>query len=124
MSKQIHFVVYYDIDEKKYYLDDETLMAKFGNVAWFDTELDDWVTPQSNEEETLDFVINDELATVLQPDGAMYFAEDGSFGSATGIEILDTSGWTEADWERIDTARDDSRALVARMIANEKRGEN
>jgi hypothetical protein len=124
MSKQIHFVVYYDIDEKKYYLDDETLMVKFDERAWFDDELEEWVRPEGIEESALDYAINNELATILQPDGAMYFAEDGSFGTAKGIQILDTGKWSEEDWERIDNASDGERAQVARTIANEKREDN
>jgi hypothetical protein len=67
MSKQIQFVVYYDTEDKKFWLDDETLMSKFGTASWFDTELEEWVQPENDEEEELDFAINNKLANILQP---------------------------------------------------------
>jgi hypothetical protein len=46
-----------------------------------------------------------------------YFAEDGNFGSAEGIAILDTTYWTEDDWMEIEGASDYERVGVARSIA-------
>ena len=30
-----------------------------------------------------------------------YFAKDGSYGHAEGIEIIETEKWTEDDWDLI-----------------------
>ena len=46
-----------------------------------------------------------------------YFAEDGNFGNADGIAILDTSQWTEDDWMEIESSEDYARADTARQIA-------
>lgn len=45
-----------------------------------------------------------------------YFAEDGSFGSADGMVILDTSKWSAVDWERVEQAGDDLRSTAAQAI--------
>jgi hypothetical protein len=50
-----------------------------------------------------------------------YFAEDGTYGNAKGLLVLDTELWTEDDWHKIDTASDNERATVALSIANEKK---
>lgn len=52
---------------------------------------------------------------IASPNGT-YFAEDGSFGSASQIVVIDTSAWTEHDWELIDNASDAERVYVAREI--------
>ena len=46
-----------------------------------------------------------------------YFAKDGSFGSAKGLECIDTTHWTEKDWERVEYASDNKRIQVAKRIA-------
>ena len=46
-----------------------------------------------------------------------YFAKDGSFGEDPDILIVDTSDWTDDDWERIEDAADYDRVHVARAIA-------
>jgi len=119
MTKQIHFVVYYDPSDNKFWLDDSTLMAKFDDRAWFDDEADEWVRPADEEEEQLDRIINDRLALMTQPSGT-YFATDGSFGNADGLEIVDTDDWDEDDWEMIENASDSERPALARHIANVK----
>jgi dihydrodipicolinate reductase len=46
-----------------------------------------------------------------------YFAMDGDYGFAHGLVVIDTSGWTEKDWDRIENATDDDRIVVALNIA-------
>jgi len=45
-----------------------------------------------------------------------YFAYDGSFGSAEELTILDTTEWTDEDWELIDFSTDMERSDVAQKI--------
>jgi len=52
-----------------------------------------------------------------------YFAADGNYGDASGLVVVDTSEWTEADWVRIDEAMDDERPEIAEQI-NETRMNN
>ena len=46
-----------------------------------------------------------------------YFAEDGNYGSADGLVIVDTSDWTEDEWEIIDGALDCDRPIIARSLS-------
>lgn len=46
----------------------------------------------------------------------IYFAVDGSYGSADGMAVFDTSGWTDADWAEIEIASDSERLARAREI--------
>lgn len=48
-----------------------------------------------------------------------YFAMDGNYGSAHGLVVIDTSGWTDKDWDRVESATDDDRFIVAVAIAEE-----
>lgn len=51
---------------------------------------------------------------------ALYFAEDGSWGNAEDILILDedaTDHFTQAVWERISDASDNERLDIARHFA-------
>lgn len=45
-----------------------------------------------------------------------YFAVDGSYGHAEGIEIIETEKWTEDDWDLIAETADSERAAFARDI--------
>lgn len=49
-----------------------------------------------------------------------YFAEDGAYGNASGMVIIDTEDWTVEDWDLIDNTQDWDRPRVAREIANTK----
>lgn len=42
-----------------------------------------------------------------------YFAADGSYGDAHGLIILDTRGWGNDDWNKIDASPDGERIIVA-----------
>jgi hypothetical protein len=46
-----------------------------------------------------------------------YFASDGSFGDANGMTIVDTSLFTDEDWETIDECYDWERPAMAERIA-------
>lgn len=43
----------------------------------------------------------------------LYFAKDGSYGSASDLTILNTEHWTEEDWQEIEQASDMTRWHVA-----------
>lgn len=47
-----------------------------------------------------------------------YFAKDGSFGSAEGLVIIDTSDWTDDEWADIDFAIDANRPLIALSLSS------
>ena len=56
-----------------------------------------------------------EQATVTR--GLSYFAEDGNYGNADGILVLETTLWSELDWQMVDEVSDGARPTVARLIA-------
>ena len=57
------------------------------------------------------------LQSIIAPKGS-YFASDGSFGSTDQlIIVMDTTNWTEQDWQDIEEASDSERASVAHEIA-------
>lgn len=37
-----------------------------------------------------------------------YFAADGSWGDASGLTIIDTTAWTDEDYEKLDGASDEN----------------
>jgi len=45
-----------------------------------------------------------------------YFAEDGSYGDAKNLRIIDTSEFTEEEWEIISNANDILRHKLAFVI--------
>lgn len=47
-----------------------------------------------------------------------FFAQDGSWGDATGMVIIDTRGWTSEDFDDVDNANDDERQDVALAISD------
>ena len=46
-----------------------------------------------------------------------YFAQDGSYGDAAGIVILDTRAWSNVDWDRVQSAMDYRRVAEAVEVA-------
>jgi hypothetical protein len=52
------------------------------------------------------------------PKTESYFASDGSFGDADDFAVVDTSSWTDSDWEEIEDSYDWERPAVARAIAS------
>lgn len=47
-----------------------------------------------------------------------YFAEDGNFGEADGLVIIETSSWKDTDWAEIDETSDENRPKTAEIISN------
>lgn len=45
-----------------------------------------------------------------------YFATDGNYGSADGYVVMETTHWNDIDWEIIESADDEYRPIVARLI--------
>jgi hypothetical protein len=45
-----------------------------------------------------------------------YFAEDGNYGDAVGLLVLETTYWREIDWEILEAASDSQRVNVAKLI--------
>jgi hypothetical protein len=54
--------------------------------------------------------------------GGIYFASDGNYGPADGLVVVDTTWWSDTDWEVIEEAKESHRAVVAWAIARDKRG--
>jgi hypothetical protein len=48
--------------------------------------------------------------------GLTYFAQDGSYGDASGLTVIDTTLWIELDWEGISEVPGGKRPMVARLI--------
>lgn len=55
--------------------------------------------------------------------GQTYFAFDGSYGDSDHLVTIDTSDWTEDDWNEIDSASDDRRRTTALAIARRRSGQ-
>lgn len=45
-----------------------------------------------------------------------YFSADGNYGDAESLTVVDTSNWTNEDWDTIDETVDYQRVIVARQI--------
>jgi hypothetical protein len=45
-----------------------------------------------------------------------YFAEDGSYGDASGILVMETTHFSELDWQMLEDCSDEQRTTVARLI--------
>lgn len=58
--------------------------------------------------------------TTGEVENLTYFATDGSYGDASGLTVVDTTGWDTTYFEVFDYVRDDSRADVARLICELK----
>lgn len=48
---------------------------------------------------------------------AHFFSNDGSYGDADGILVVDTDTWTDEDWRDINDASDSTRLDIAKDIA-------
>lgn len=48
---------------------------------------------------------------------AHFFSNDGSYGDAEDLLIVDTDNWTDEDWRDIDDASDMTRLDIAKDIA-------
>lgn len=47
-----------------------------------------------------------------------YFATDGNYGDSAGMVLLDTSDWTDEQWDEIEEASDYDRVNVAIKLSN------
>jgi hypothetical protein len=45
-----------------------------------------------------------------------YFAEDGNYGNADGLTIMETTHWNELDWQIVEEASEWARPEVARVL--------
>lgn len=45
-----------------------------------------------------------------------YFSPDGNYGSANDLAVIDTTNWTDKDWERVEECNDNDRLDIARII--------
>jgi hypothetical protein len=45
-----------------------------------------------------------------------YFAEDGNYGNADGLTIMETTHWDDTDWAIIESASEWARPEVARVL--------
>ena len=52
-----------------------------------------------------------------------YFALDGNYGDASGLTIIDTTDWTDADFDFVDAVDDESRPDFARLVSEWITGE-
>lgn len=50
-----------------------------------------------------------------------YFSQDGNYGDADALLVVDTTDWTNEDWDEIDEAPDYDRPRIARLISNKYR---
>jgi len=60
--------------------------------------------------------------TTEMPDAGIkslhYFAEDGNFGEASGLTVVDTTEWEESDFDLVEQASDWNRPLAARAVSD------
>jgi len=47
-----------------------------------------------------------------------YFAKDGNYGDAHELFTIDTTPWSDVDWEQIENETDNDRLYTAWEIAN------
>lgn len=57
-----------------------------------------------------------DLYVTREKQGETYFATDGNYGPAQGLVIIDTSDFTDTDWEAIDIVPDSMRIEIAKRI--------
>lgn len=57
--------------------------------------------------------------TVKSP--TIFVAEDGSFGDAYGMVLVQTHDWDESDWDELSNTTDNDRVAIAIEITNRKR---
>lgn len=70
------------------------------------------------DEETGELQDSRQVRTPLSADATFhYFAEDGNYGDANGLVVLETTKWNELDWEAIEESSDESLPATAEIIA-------
>jgi hypothetical protein len=45
-----------------------------------------------------------------------YFSHDGSYGSMSKTSLIDTSSWTQEQWDEIETCSDSERLELAKKF--------
>lgn len=120
MSKQIHFVVYYDTETGKFVIDGDTMAVNFPEGTVFDDDTQEWerVTDSTGEDKACTILRN--MLGVHNGDGLTYIAADGNYGDAGSLAIVDTTDWTDEDWGALDEESDWNRPETARLIADQK----
>lgn len=66
--------------------------------------------------ESIDENATEEVKTETVVRSMTYFAEDGNYGSAEGITVMETTHWDETDWAIIEATSDWHRPAVARAL--------
>jgi hypothetical protein len=61
--------------------------------------------------------------SVVLGDDKSFFTEEGTYGSAGELAILDTSTWTSEDWHRVEECSDAERRVIAEIITKFRSGE-
>ncbi len=46
-----------------------------------------------------------------------YFATDGNYGNAENLIIIDTTDWTEDEWDIIDQSPENDRTKIAQQLS-------
>jgi len=83
MSKQIHFVVCVDLDSKKWWVDDDSFSARFGDgEGTWDTETEEWSETSWDD--------NIDALDILNPNGASILLEESDTLRGYLGEILAT----------------------------------
>lgn len=49
-----------------------------------------------------------------------YFANDGTYGDASGLLIVDVTDWNETNWRDLDDVGDHNRLVFAKLMAQTK----
>lgn len=57
-----------------------------------------------------------EVKTTYSIRSLNYFAEDGNYGDADGLTIMETTHWDKTDWAIIEGASDWARPEIARIL--------
>lgn len=52
-----------------------------------------------------------------------YFTNDGTYGDANKMVIVDTTHWSDVDWYNIDQSSDSERLHIALKLSHEKKGD-
>jgi hypothetical protein len=61
--------------------------------------------------------------SVVLGDDKSFFTEEGTYGSAGELAILDTANWTSEDWHRVEECSDAERRVIAEIITKFRSGE-
>ncbi len=51
------------------------------------------------------------------PPTSTYFAADGNYGEADDLVVVDTTSWSQEDWDEVEEASDYERPVIAKTIS-------